>query len=174
MNKEKIRRFDSTPLQVNQEINQSTRLFDLSWPVTELSSVANLSYSALFWDACFLRMSGIEISMREYEEAGWQRLRRKNIPKSRWIFFACSNCFLRSAISLAASSFCTPDMRELEVVWINKIRYREIYLSREEREKRSDTHILFQSRIFFLSAQKVEDDVKCSCEDEGEEETESR
>ena len=41
---------------------------------------------------------------------------RKNIPKSRWVFFACSNCFLRSAISLAASSFCAPDARELEVV----------------------------------------------------------
>ena len=67
MNKEIKKQFNSTPLQINQETNQSTRLFDLSWPVTALSSVANLSYSALFWDACFLRMSGIEISMGEYE-----------------------------------------------------------------------------------------------------------
>ena len=56
LNKEKRRQFNYTPLQIN-EINQSTRLFDLSWPVIALSSVANLSYSALFWDACFLRMS---------------------------------------------------------------------------------------------------------------------
>ena len=53
--------------------------------------------------------------MRTYDK----RLRRsENIPKSRSIFFACSNCFLRSAISLAASSFCAPDARELELVWI--------------------------------------------------------
>ena len=67
MNKEKRRQFNSSPLQINQETTQSTRLFDLSWLVAALNSVANLSYSALFWDACFLRMSGIEISMREYE-----------------------------------------------------------------------------------------------------------
>ena len=60
MNKEKKERiqFYSTPKQ-----NQSTRLFDLSWPVTALSSVANLSYSALFWDACFLRMSVANVNI---------------------------------------------------------------------------------------------------------------
>ena len=71
-------RFKSIPNQPREK-NQSTRLFDLSWPVIVLSSVANLSYSALFWDACFLRIS-VAQKIRYDMALGYKS---KSIPKSR-------------------------------------------------------------------------------------------